>query len=76
MTNENTELSNAIEWWQTCGKFHPLTCPIVHEPEEDRILKAGEDESGTYLYCGRCGYKQSYVPPIIGDAFQRHKEKP
>ena len=68
----NQEIIQAIEWWQSSGRYHPLTCKDSHG-EKTRDLVPVLTEGTVELLCPTCGYRQQHIPPVVSAAFKDQK---
>lgn len=61
----NTKTIEAINFWQTSGQFHPLTCG----KNSQHVLVAKEVNGKIILVCPECDYIQLSIPPIFDSNF-------
>lgn len=63
---DETEKAQAVEWWNSCGFTHPLTCETSsHRPLVYRDRR---------LHCLDCGYQQSFLPPLVFEAYRKRDD--
>lgn len=67
---DNDYKLKAIEWWQTAGYFHPLTCAT----SSHKVLVGFIDDNDVKLKCIDCLYVQNYIPDAVFSVYRdRHK---
>lgn len=66
----NEEKIKAVQWFQSQGRIHPLTC----QEHSNISLTPVIISNNVVLECPLCNYTQIYIPAVVLEMYEQRKE--